>query len=170
MAYINKEESKAIREALKKEFPNSKFGVRIRDNMTLCVEVKKSDLDWTNLFADIDVYHRGSRGLYSLSVDRVREYKPEIYPELTKWIDQNPDKFERHIDIAERIHIFFTPEQNEFLDKVSEIIKTAPFKAGVGKLWFDKSDPMTDYFHTAFYIDIHISEVLNENLKEVVTV
>lgn len=170
MAYIKKEESKAIREALKKEFPGSKFGVRIQDHMRLCVEVKKSDLDWTNIFTDMGAYHRESfNPRYSLAVDRIKEYKPEIYPELVKWMDQNPDQFERHVDIADRIHILFTPEQNKFLDKVEEIIKTAPFHAGVGDLWFDKSDMMTDYFHTAFYISININESLNENLKEVIT-
>ena len=29
-------------------------------------------------------------------------------------------------------------------------------KAMKGAIWFDKSDIMTDYFHTAFYIDINI--------------
>jgi len=29
-------------------------------------------------------------------------------------------------------------------------------KAMKGALWFDKSDSMTDYFHTAYYLEIHI--------------
>ena len=29
-------------------------------------------------------------------------------------------------------------------------------KAMKGGLWFDKSDSMTDYFHTAYYLEIHI--------------
>ena len=31
-------------------------------------------------------------------------------------------------------------------------------KAMEGAIWFDKSDIMTDYFHTAFYIDINIGQ------------
>ena len=31
-------------------------------------------------------------------------------------------------------------------------------KAMKGAIWFDKSDIMTDYFHTAFYIDINIGQ------------
>jgi hypothetical protein len=42
------------------------------------------------------------------------------------------------------------------LKKVLKIIKTAPGKAVDGQEWFDDSDIMTDYFHTAFYIDLQI--------------
>ena len=31
-------------------------------------------------------------------------------------------------------------------------------KAMKGAIWFDKTDIMTDYFHTAFYIDINIGQ------------
>ena len=170
MAYIKKEESKAIREALKKEFPGSKFGVRIRNNMALEVDLKESDIDWSNIFINMDVYHRDSfKPKYSLAVDRIKEYKPEIYPQLIKWMKNNMDQWEKHHSDQDRIHIFFTPKQVEFLDKVEENTKTAPFNAGVGDLWFDKSDSMTDYFHTAYYIDINLEEGLNKNLKEVIT-
>jgi hypothetical protein len=42
------------------------------------------------------------------------------------------------------------------LNKIVKIIKTAPGKAVDGQEWFDDSDIMTDYFHTAFYIDLQI--------------
>ena len=42
------------------------------------------------------------------------------------------------------------------LKKILEIIKTAPAKAPNGEVWFDKSDIMTDYFYTAFYIEMSI--------------
>jgi hypothetical protein len=42
------------------------------------------------------------------------------------------------------------------LNKILEIIKTAPANAENGEAWFDESDIMTDYFHTAFYIDLQI--------------
>lgn len=44
----------------------------------------------------------------------------------------------------------------ELFEKIVEIIKTAPSKAGVGDEWFDESDIMTDYFHTAYYFDVGI--------------
>jgi len=49
-------------------------------------------------------------------------------------------------------------EHTKFLSKVQEIIKTAPMR-GDGyqkKGWYDNSDAMTDYFDTAYYIDINI--------------
>jgi hypothetical protein len=171
MAYINKEESKAIRDRLKKEFPGSKFGVRIRNHMAISVDLKESNIDWSNVFTEIDVYYRDSfKPQYSLAIDHIKRNKPSVYAELTKWMDNNPDQWEAHLDIADRIHIFFTPEQAEFLDKVETLIKRAPFDAGVGDLWFDKSDSMTDYFHTAFYIDINITKNLNKNLREVIAI
>ena len=41
------------------------------------------------------------------------------------------------------------------LTKISEIMHNAPGRAG-GKVYFDKSDAMTDYFHTAFYTHLQI--------------
>ena len=57
MAYIKKEDSKAIREALKKEFPGSKFGVKIRHHSSLSVDIKARYIynlnqmkDWISMF------------------------------------------------------------------------------------------------------------------------
>lgn len=41
------------------------------------------------------------------------------------------------------------------LKKISEIMHNAPGRAG-GKVFFDHSDAMTDYFHTAFYTHLSI--------------
>lgn len=49
-------------------------------------------------------------------------------------------------------------KSQKFFDKILNIIHTAPGKAEGGQEWFDKSDSMTDYFHTAFYIDISIGK------------
>jgi len=46
-------------------------------------------------------------------------------------------------------------EHEAFLSGVMQVIKTAPAKAG-GREWFDESDAMTDYFHTAYYIHLSI--------------
>jgi hypothetical protein len=50
-------------------------------------------------------------------------------------------------------------EHTEFFKQVVDIIKTAPsrgegFHKGSG--WFDESDAMVDYFHTAYYIDLNV--------------
>lgn len=39
--------------------------------------------------------------------------------------------------------------------KINEIMHNAPGRAG-GKVFFDESDAMTDYFHTAFYTHLQI--------------
>ena len=41
------------------------------------------------------------------------------------------------------------------LIKIDEIIHNAPGRAG-GRVYFDESDAMTDYFHTAFYTHMQI--------------
>lgn len=48
------------------------------------------------------------------------------------------------------------PQHAEFLKGVMEIIKTAPAAAPGGRAWFDESDAMTDYFHTAYYIHLNV--------------
>ena len=53
----------------------------------------------------------------------------------------------------------FYGEHAPFLKQVQQIIKTAPargegYHKGTG--YYDRSDAMTDYFDTAYYIDINI--------------
>ena len=43
----------------------------------------------------------------------------------------------------------------EVLTKINEIMHNAPGRAG-GKVFFDESDAMTDYFNTAFYTHLSI--------------
>lgn len=50
----------------------------------------------------------------------------------------------------------YSKKSANLLNKIMKIIKTAPAKAENGQEWFDASDIMTDYFHTAFYIDMSI--------------
>ena len=47
-----------------------------------------------------------------------------------------------------------TPEEIDVLKKFLKELH----KAMKGTKWFDKSDIMTDYFHTAYYIDINIGK------------
>jgi hypothetical protein len=47
--------------------------------------------------------------------------------------------------------------EREFISRVNEIMHNAPGRAG-GRVYFDESDAMTDYFHTAFYTHLSIGE------------
>lgn len=116
MAYINKETSKKIREALKAEFGKTvKFSVSISNHSSLNVSIMESPY-----FKD---------GEYQ----QVNHY----------WIDQ---------------HFAHNTKQAAFLNKIKKIIITA------GE-WWDKSDIMTDYFHTAFYYHINVGKWDKKHVK-----
>lgn len=43
-----------------------------------------------------------------------------------------------------------------FFEQIMRIVKIAPGTVAGGRRWFDESDAMTDYFHTAFYIHLSV--------------
>ena len=49
------------------------------------------------------------------------------------------------------------PEDKQALLKINEIMHHAPGRAG-GKVYYDRSDAMTDYFDTAFYTHLSIGQ------------
>jgi len=130
MAYINATEVKAIRDELKKTFPKYRFGVRKGSGShSVSVTVKKGPA-----FEKFETFDRYKEEMKEVDLNdgyhSVNHY----------WLEENagPNK--------------------GFFEKVVEIIKTAPYKAGVGDMWFDDSDIMTDYFHTAYYFDIRVGD------------
>jgi len=50
----------------------------------------------------------------------------------------------------------FTGEARDMIEQVLRIIKIAPSTVPGGRRWFDESDAMTDYFHTAYYIHLEV--------------
>ena len=48
-------------------------------------------------------------------------------------------------------------DDKQVLEKINEIMHNAPGRAG-GRVYFDESDAMTDYFHTAFYTHLSIGQ------------
>lgn len=117
MAYISTAEVKAIREELKKEFPEFKFGVRKRDWHAVSVTLKKGPA------LPEEVFTHG-----------------EGYAQLNQYYPENYGAF------------------SETLKKIIKIIKTAPAKVEGGREWYDNSDAMTDYFDTAFYMDVNVGD------------
>jgi hypothetical protein len=47
-------------------------------------------------------------------------------------------------------------QHQELFEEIYEVVKTAPASVPNGRAWFDESDSMTDYFHTAFYMSVNI--------------
>jgi len=48
-------------------------------------------------------------------------------------------------------------EFEPLFQKIVEIVKTAPAKVN-GRVWYNKSDAMIDYFDTAYYFHVNIGE------------
>lgn len=129
MAYVNKEDVKAIRNELKKQYPNIKFSVR-KDH--------SSSVEITLVSGDIDFYDG--------SMDSFDKYS------------QTMRKFDGSAQVNQ-YHTDFYGIHKELFDNIYEIAKTAPINGEgyhKGKGWFDESDSMTDYFHTAYYINISV--------------
>ena len=128
MAYINAAEIKAIRKELKEKFPTHKFSVKILAASSVSVSVVEG---------------------------------PAFSQEEAQW-SHLEEKFVEHdlnkgsTSINEYSLEGHYPKNAEFFKQILEIIKTAPFNAGVGDLWFDKSDMMTDYAHIAYYIYLSV--------------
>jgi hypothetical protein len=47
---------------------------------------------------------------------------------------------------------------SKVLNKIKEIIKTAPARAKGGREWYDNSDAQIDYFDTAYYYHIAVGK------------
>ena len=128
MAYISTEEVAAIRKELKKELPEYKFSVTKHHHSSVTVAFMKGPA-----FAEFQ-----SRDRYT------GEFKDDV--------------IEGHEQLNHHWAMDFYGEKNgALIKKVEKIIKTAPVKAG-GREWYDKSDAMTDYFDTAYYMNIHVGK------------
>lgn len=61
MAYINAKDVQAIRNELKQEFPNLKFGVKKNRHSSVSVTVKSGDVDFSDItqngYAQVNQYH-----------------------------------------------------------------------------------------------------------------
>ena len=123
MAYISTEEVAAIRKELKAQMPEYKFSVKKCHHSSVTVAFMKGPA-WETF----------------QSRDR---YTGEMH-------DDAMDDHEQlnHVWAED----FYGEKNAAIIKKVEKIIKTAPYKAGVGDLWYDNSDSQSDYFDTAFSV------------------
>ena len=129
MAYISTPEVAAIRKQLKEQLPQYKFSVKKDHHSSVTVSFIKGPA-WKE-FQTRDRY----TGEYS-------EATMDGHEQLNhRWAND-----------------FYGEENGAIIQKVEKIIKTAPFMEGVGDMWYDRSDSQSDYFHTAFYMSIHIGK------------
>ena len=130
MAYISTDDVKHIRNTLKKELPQYKFSV-VRDHTSsVTIALMKGPA-----FKDYEYFDR--------------------YAQETKI--GNLSDGEHHQINQHWLEEFYGKENAKILDKIHVIAKTAPAKNG-GKVWYNDSDAMIDYFDIAYYIHINVGK------------
>jgi len=90
---------------------------------------------------------RKGAGSYSLDVTLVKG--PRDLSDITATGHSNVNEY--HLDQVGKHEIFFK--------RILEIMKTAPARGEgfhANKGWYDNSDSMTDYFSTAYYLNLSI--------------
>ena len=129
MAYISTDDVKHIRNTLKKELPQYKFSV-VRDHTSsVTIALMKGPA-----FKDYEYFDR--------------------YTHETKIGTLNKDHHQINQYLLED---FYGKENAKVLDKIHSIALTAPAKNG-GKVWYNNSDAMIDYFDTAYYVHIEVGK------------
>jgi hypothetical protein len=131
MAYMNQERKAKIVAAVKPIL--AKYGVKatfaVRSHSTICLNIKSGKIDFIENYIETD--KNKSYAKY-MSDDQI------AYIRKNKMIDVNPYWFQEH----------FSGKAKAFLTEVFKAMKSAD--------WFDHSDVQTDYFHTAYYVDVNV--------------
>lgn len=117
-----------------------------------------------------------------ISAEDVKAIRQELKQQFPKWkfavrkgsgslsvdvnILQGTESFDDHFHNGRRYaqvnqywiadHFKDTSER-QAIEMINEIMHNAPGRAG-GSVYFDESDAMTDYFHTAFYTHLSIGQ------------
>jgi len=131
MAYMNQEKKAAIVAAVKPIL--KKYGIKgtfaVRNHSTICLNVKEGQIDFIENYIQTDIDKVVAN---KMSADQV------AYIRKNKTLDVNPYWFQEH----------FSGKAKAFLTEVFTGMKAAG--------WYDRSDIMTDYFDTAYYVDVNI--------------
>ena len=133
MAYMNQETKAKIVEAVKPIL--KKYGIKasfgVRHHSTIVVNIKSGRIDFIGNFIETIRSKPGPESRRTLS-NRVT--KDQCLDVNQYWLTEQ-----------------FNGKALECLEEIFKAIKTA------GN-WFDKSDAQTDYFNTAFYMDVNIGK------------
>lgn len=133
MAHMNQEKKAKIAAALKPVL--KKYGVKgtlsVRNHSTICLTLKSGKIDFIENFIKTDIDSNFGGKMEQRRVDYLRQNKS---------MDVNPYWFQEH----------FTGSAKAFLTEAFKALKSAD--------WYDESDAMTDYFNTAYYVDVNIGK------------
>lgn len=108
MAFITKEETKEIRDNLKKAFPEIKFSVRMRHHSTVLVTILESPYDFElngKEYRDVNTYHINSQGNESHVDYDGNTIKPHTHLDILKGILKIVS--EKHWDKSEIMTDYF---------------------------------------------------------------
>ena len=133
MAYMNQERKQKIATMLKPIL--AKYGVKgslsVRNHSTIVLNLKSGKIDFIENYIKTDTDKPYANKMSQDQVDYIRNNQS---------LDVNPYWFQEH----------FTGDAKEFLTKAFNALKSAG--------WYDESDAMTDYFNTAYYVDVNIGK------------
>jgi hypothetical protein len=127
MAYISQEKKAVIRDSLKKVVPKGwKWSLKIYNHSKIVMTITQAPVDLIQEMEDT-----AEKTYWSRSCDsRTPQPKPT----------------------SASVNQYYLSNQFDSSLPVMQEIKKAMMSAD----WFDNSDPMTDYFHTAYYYGIEI--------------
>ena len=132
MAYMNQERKAKIASTLKPIL--AKYGVKgslsVRNHSTICLTVKSGSIDFIENFINTD-HNTWSGKMDQRTIDSIRK---------SQSLDVNPYWFHEH----------FSGVAKDFLTEAFQALKSAD--------WYDESDAQTDYFNTAYYVDLNIGK------------
>jgi hypothetical protein len=133
MAYMNQERKQKISAKLKPIL--AKYGVKgslsVRNHSTIVLNLKSGSIDFIENYIKTDTDKPYGNKLSQDQVEYIRNNKS---------LDVNPYWFHEH----------FSDDAKNFLTEAMQALKSAD--------WYDESDAMTDYFNTAYYVDVNIGK------------
>lgn len=133
MAYMDQERKAKIATTLKPIL--AKFGVKgslsVRNHSSIVLTLKSGKIDFIENYIKTDRESMIARKMEQNQIDYLRKNKS---------MDVNPYWFHEH----------FSGAAKSFLSEAIAALKSAN--------WYDESDSQTDYFNTAYYVDINIGK------------
>jgi len=130
MAYISAEDVKHIRNELKKELPQYKFSVVRDHHSSVSISLMKGPA-----FNDYEYFDRYNNTITTANLSDGEHHQINQF----------------------HLEDFYGKENADILSKIDTISRTAPAKNG-GKVWYNDSDIMTDYFDIAYYVHISVGK------------
>jgi len=133
MAYMNQERKARIATALKPVLAKYKVkgSLSVRNHSSIVLTLKSGKIDFIENFIKTDANSIVGRKMDESQIDYLRKNQS---------MDVNPYWFQDH----------FSGDAKAFLTEAFKALKSAD--------WYDESDAMTDYFNTAYYVDVNVGK------------